>query len=157
MMFSKESQLGYRKSKHCRGLVSLKRLDATCWAWFSKMIRLRDADENGFCKCFTCYARGHWKCFQAGHFVKRNRLAVKFHKKNVHAQCVSCNRWQKGNEGIYAVNLDKRYGAGTAEMLVDLGRTRGAKLGRDWYEYHIGIFKTEANLLLREKGLVATW
>jgi len=37
---------------------------------FSKYIRLRDSDKNGYCKCVTCPKTGFWTKdgMQAGHF-----------------------------------------------------------------------------------------
>lgn len=35
-----------------------------------------------------------------------------------HHNCGYCNRWMHGNLGIYAVNIDKKYGEGTAELLI---------------------------------------
>jgi hypothetical protein len=98
--------------------------EGTLWDWFSRYIRLRDT-HNGRCKCFTCWRSFHPKEMEAGHFVKRDRKSVKYHEKNCHAQCHWCNQPQDGNAGRYAVELDKRYGKGTAEMLIALGTRTG--------------------------------
>ena len=57
----------------------------------------------------------------AGHFRHRS-LNTFFLEINVHCQCIYCNRFLHGNLGVYAVELDKKYGAGTAERLIKESR-----------------------------------
>jgi hypothetical protein len=40
-----------------------------------------------------------------------------FSEQNINAQCVSCNKWRHGNGAVYAVMLDRKWGAGTAEAM----------------------------------------
>lgn len=159
-MFSKEAQLGYRGRKR-RGKreSSLKQLDATCWRWFSRMIRLEASDRNGMLTCCTCNCSMHILVAEAGHYVTRDRKATKFDRRNVHPQCTWCNgdRQKKGNQGLHGIYIDRRYGAGTAELLQNLGAVRGAKIGRLEYERMIEEFKMETNRLIEEKGIVKWW
>ena len=99
--------------------------DATAWGWFSKYIRIRDSDGRGYGACFTCQKINPIKDMDAGHFVSRDHKSVKFDEKNVHLQCRSCNRFGGGMGGMYAINLDKVYGVGTAEALIEKGEERG--------------------------------
>ena len=64
-------------------------------SWFSKFIRLRDADENGIIRCISCGKPVFWKQSDAGHFIKRQHKATRFNEKNANAQCKECN-WLKG-------------------------------------------------------------
>lgn len=92
---------------------------------FSVYIRLRDGEfRNGiwWTQCITC---GEWKplkIMQAGHFQSRRYTSTRFHEKNVHGQCKKCNIFNQGEQFKYAIMVDKFYGTGTAEMLVQLAR-----------------------------------
>jgi len=144
---SQRAKRGRRVRKAGQGPErSLKALDATLWRYFSEFIRLRDSDANGYCRCITCGRPHHHKEMDAGHFVQRNRKAVKFDERNVHAQCTACNRYGHGEQFEYAEAIDKRYGPGTARLLKDLGNVR-VKLDRLWYESQIERYK----LILKDK------
>lgn len=95
--------------------------DSKLWAVFSEFIRLRDMDEEGFIVCCTCpnkiKAFGTNKV-NAGHFISRKHNSTKYDEKNVHAQCVSCNKYGYGKQFEYSKFLDKKYGAGTSDELL---------------------------------------
>tara|TARA_R100001132_G_C3251837_1_gene78764 strand:- start:32 stop:427 length:396 start_codon:yes stop_codon:yes gene_type:complete len=74
---------------------------------FSIYIRLRDSDENGFCKCISCGKKSFWRDVDAGHFVGRRHLITRFDPKNVYAQCRYCNRYLGGHQYPYSVALEK--------------------------------------------------
>jgi len=95
---------------------AVKRLDQ----WFSKFIRLRDSDENGFVRCITCGTRKHWKEVDAGHFQTRAKYSTRWHEKNVHAQCKGCNMKNGGQQYVHGKEIDKRYGEGVADEIVYL-------------------------------------
>jgi hypothetical protein len=92
-----------------------KRLDTV----FSKWIRLSAADESGTVKCVTCGKLMFWRGdgAQAGHFVKRQHRLVRFDERNVHVQCVHCNKYLDGNQDSYAVFIADRYGLATLKEL----------------------------------------
>lgn len=87
---------------------------------FSQYIRLRDSDENGRCKCFTCNYEGFWKGdgIQNGHFRSRRYNSTRYDEMNNHAQCVICNVNRSGEQYLYGKKLDELYGEGTADDLV---------------------------------------
>lgn len=142
-------------------------LEKKAWTVFSRWIRDRDTvedlyiiDSDGYSikcgHCFTCGAvtptetklSGH-----AGHFCKRAIKNIKFHERNVHLQCQRCNLYLDGNEGWYAINLDKRYGPGTAEWLKSLEadyRRDGFKITRDYLE---GIIEKYGRYNESDKGV----
>ena len=74
---------------------------------FSIYIRLRDSDNNGYCKCISCKIKYHYKEVDAGHFIGRRHLITRFEPKNVYAQCRYCNRYLSGNQYLYSVALEK--------------------------------------------------
>ena len=88
------------------------------WKEFSLFIRLRDSDADGFGNCITCKKKAYYKESHAGHFISRRHKATKFDEKNVHLQCVACNTYNAGRQYEYSIELDRRYGKGTAEELL---------------------------------------
>ena len=85
--------------------LTRKKLIAKLDTIFSKYIRLRDADQNGYCRCVTCGERYHWKKIQAGHFISRKHYATRWDENNVHAQCVACNVFRAGEQYKYSLYL----------------------------------------------------
>jgi hypothetical protein len=79
---------------------------------FSIFIRMRDKGV-----CFTCPKKSEWKYTDAGHFINRKHLATRWHEKNVHCQCMGCNRFRNGNKEDYAVHLEELYGHGILQEL----------------------------------------
>lgn len=84
----------------------IKKLDKI----FSQFIRLRDADENGYCTCITCGRVKHWKEVDCGHFIKRQYMSTRFNEMNCHAQCKHCNAFEQGADVKYRAALIKLYG-----------------------------------------------
>ena len=101
--------------------------DKALWKVFSEYIRRRDADEEGFCKCITCGLIRHWKQMDCGHGIGRQHWGTRYSEKNNHAQCKRCNGFEGGKREVYKVEVDKRYGAGTWDLL-ELSSRRGKKL-----------------------------
>tara|TARA_R100000951_G_C2596215_1_gene166728 strand:- start:480 stop:872 length:393 start_codon:yes stop_codon:yes gene_type:complete len=79
----------------------IKKLDTV----FSKYIRLRDADTEGYCRCSTCGEVHHWTKIQAGHFISRKHYATRWNEENVHAQCVACNVFRYGEQYKFSLYL----------------------------------------------------
>tara|TARA_B100000497_G_scaffold73776_1_gene82695 strand:+ start:55 stop:462 length:408 start_codon:yes stop_codon:yes gene_type:complete len=79
----------------------VKKLDTV----FSQYIRLRDADNRGMSKCFTCGKEDHWKKLQAGHFQSRRHYSTRWHEDNVQVQCQKCNLYNQGEQFLFAKNL----------------------------------------------------
>jgi len=88
---------------------------------FSKFIRQRDADSHGRVRCFTCGRIYHWKEIQAGHYISRQHLNLRWAEYNVHPQCVGCNVFKKGNMDVYAIALQAKYGL---DILQELQRQK---------------------------------
>jgi hypothetical protein len=85
--------------RHPKKILStlIKKLDKV----FSEFIRLRDADENGICRCISCGARHHWKEMDNGHYIKRQHMVLRYDTNNCHAQCRTCNWLKQGNDSEY--------------------------------------------------------
>ena len=82
----------------------VKKLDEV----FSKWIRQREE------KCFTC---GSIQDLQAGHYISRNCLLLRWDKCNVHTQCKVCNEYKNGNLEVFKQRLVYKYGLDTVENL----------------------------------------
>jgi len=95
-----------------------KKLKERAWKLFSKYIRLRDADKDGYNTCVTCNKRDHYKNLQAGHFIDSRSNSVLFEEDLVFPQCCGCNLFKSGNKVNYTLfMLRKGY---TAEELTEM-------------------------------------
>ena len=85
---------------------------------FSLFIRLRNADSSGIISCFTCGCKKHYKSgMHCGHFQSRKFLCTRFSETNCQNQCAGCNIFKYGEQYKFAVELDLKYGEGTAARL----------------------------------------
>ena len=86
--------------------------------WFSLFIRLRSANEFGMVQCFTCgIVRGYKDGMQNGHFQSRKHYSTRWDEINCQVQCAGCNVFKYGEQYKFAINLDAKYGEGTARRL----------------------------------------
>lgn len=96
---------------------SLKELYNIFWRHFSIYVRYTSVS------CFTC---GKWlepKNANAGHYIhegNRDIWLLKSDSRNVHAQCVHCNKYLRGNLTAYALRLEAIYGSGVLQELESL-------------------------------------
>ena len=90
----------------------IKKLDTI----FSKYIRQRDAKKE-IATCFTCGKKAHWKKLQNGHFQSRRFYATRWDEINCQVQCAGCNVFKYGEQFTFCLNLDSKFGAGTAQRL----------------------------------------
>ena len=126
--------------------------DEKLWRVYSTYIRLRDADEQGFCRCFTCGFTADWKRFDAGHGIPRQHKATKYDERNVQSQCKRCNGFEGGKREVYKEEVNKRYGPQTWEKLEVMSRTT---CKRDKFEIDVMTihYKKEVEKLRKLKGL----
>ena len=121
--------------------------------WFSLFIRIRSANEYGMVQCFTCgIVRGYKDGMQNGHFQSRKHMATRFHEDNCQVQCIKCNIFDSGQQYLFSIRLDEKYGEGTAEELEYLARTIH-KVSRVEYEEQISYYKERVENLKEEKGI----
>ena len=122
--------------------------------WFSLYIRLRSANEYGMVQCFTCgVVRGYKDGMQNGHFQSRKHMATRFSEDgNCEVQCIKCNIFDSGQQYLFSLRLDEKYGEGRAEELEHLARTT-LKISRAEYEDYISYYKNIVENLKEEKGI----
>lgn len=126
--------------------------DSKLWKIFSEYIRLRDSDENGNCKCFTCGLLRNWKQMDCGHGIGRQHKFTKFMETNNHAQCKKCNGFEGGRQDIYKQEVDKRYGAGTWDKMEMMSKMI-CKRGQFDVDIMTGFYRTEVQKLKHSKGI----
>lgn len=94
------------KEIHKEGLADIRnRLDDI----FSKWLRLSLADKDGKCECYTCKKKFYWTAMQAGHFVRRGNMLLRWDERNVKPQCEGCNCHREEREmlEVFAQHLEK--------------------------------------------------
>lgn len=128
--------------------MNLTKLDTI----FSEFIRLRDSIEDGICRCISCGKTDHYKKMDAGHFINRKHLSLRFSEVNVNAQCRSCNRFDEGNFEGYRRGLIKKYGPEIIEKLYAL-KNLSQKFTKFEIDASVKYYKEKVKLLKKEKGL----
>lgn len=99
-----------------------KKLDAI----FSRYVRKSNADHAGNVSCFTCGVVKNWLEVDNGHFITRSKQATRWLYKpeegliNVAPQCRRCNGFLGGQQFVFAQNIDKKFGEGTAETILQM-------------------------------------
>lgn len=110
----KELDKEKRKVKREKKKESISALTKELDRIFSLFIRLRDSNSEGMGKCITCDKVGHYKEMHCGHFRSRKYLSTRWNPVNCNLQCPTCNLYNNGEEFIHGVNIDKKFGKGTA-------------------------------------------
>jgi hypothetical protein len=140
--------LKFPKIKTCKSKDLLGTLDTV----FSEFIRLRDSDENGYCRCITCGRVFYWKEIENGHFIQRDRKATRFHEENCHSQCTFCNKYRSGRQFEHGQKIDILYGKGTAQKLTELSKAY-CKLDYSWLQWFIAHYRALVRKMKLEKTL----
>ena len=119
---------------------------------FSEFIRLRDSDENGYIRCISCNSIHKWKESDAGHYVNRSIMSLRYDEKNVNAQCRHCNRFQEGNMIGYNHGLIDKHGDSVISYL-NIKRFNFCKMGDVEYNSLIKYYQRKVKELKKEKGI----
>ena len=90
---------------------------------FSEYIRRRYANHAEVVSCFTCGKKGHWKTMDAGHFMSRKFYSTRWNEENVQVQCKGCNIFRSGEQYMFGLQLDRKYGPGKSEELLQKSRS----------------------------------
>ncbi len=62
--------------------------------------------------------------------MSRRYSSTRFEEENVNCQCFACNVMEHGNQYKYGLELDKKYGPGTADKL--------SKLAQEHHKFTVG-------------------
>ena len=120
--------------------------------YFSLYIRLKNATDEGLVQCFTSGRVYHYKSIHAGHFMSRKHLSTRWCETNVQPQSAADNLFGQGEQFKFGINLDAKYGEGTAEEL-QLKARQIQKFSRVDYEEMISYYKETVNKLKKEKSI----
>jgi Bacteriophage Lambda NinG protein len=85
----------------------------------SKYIRLSAADEYGSVKCFTCDEVYFWADMDAGHYITRSCMYLRFDQRNIKPQCHTCNRVKRGMPAVYSLRLEELFPGLVEELIRD--------------------------------------
>ena len=119
-----ESTITKKKKAEARAKKanSISKLTEVLDKTFSLFIRLRDTDRNGIFTCCTCHEKKEWHQLNAGHFISRRFMNTRWDEENVAPQCYGCNVMQYGQQYLFAKWIDKTYGEGKADELLQRSR-----------------------------------
>jgi hypothetical protein len=138
----KEKQWKKKKKQLKDELQTLPELLKLAQITFNKYIRLRDKDKP----CVSCEKPLGAK-YDAGHYFSMGgHKAVTFDEDNVHAQCVTCNRYKHGNLLEYQIGIEKRI---CAQRLLELHEKahETRKYTPDELKYIIHTYKEKIKIL----------
>lgn len=88
---------------------------------FSRIVRLRQANDKGYLLCYTCGTVVHWSLAQCSHFIKRANTLLRFDFRNARAACKHCNEVLEGNIEQYKIRLEEEQ-PGIVETLTEQSR-----------------------------------
>jgi len=120
--------------------------------WFSLLVRLTAATDEGYCVCVTCGSVNFMSSTDAGHWINRDKWGTRFEPHNCHPQCISCNRFKSGRGAEYSEYIINTYGKKEFDRLLKLSREK-TTLTREELEKIIELCKKGVKILRKEKGL----
>lgn len=132
---------------------TLKKAHKDCWGWFSKYVRLINADNNGMVLCVDgCGKTLHWKKMNAGHYIHTgNSFANKidFDTRNVHAQNPWCNTNMGQRHADYTDYMVSAYGQDVIDEIKQ-SKNKNEKYTIDELEVLTRLYKSKVEKLLLE-------
>lgn len=100
-------------------------LRGVVWYFMSRSIRKEEFEEYGG-KCVSCpVILARWEDGQLAHYISVSRsLGMSLIRKNVALSCARCNNptWSPDASIPFGVEIDRRYGNGTALSLYEQSR-----------------------------------
>jgi hypothetical protein len=152
MKLNAKKMLTFKKIKK-KPKSDLQKLETKLWEIFSIYIRLRDSDNQGVGKCFTCGKLIHWTKGDCGHGIGRQHKATKFNECNNNLQCKPCNGFHGGKREKYKENMDKKYGPSTWDKM-ELAAKGTAKWSAFILQNNINYYTEKVKELKEQKGMV---
>lgn len=96
----------------------IDRLDALVSRW----VRYSAMGFDGLVQCYTCHVRLPPSEMDAGHYLSRSILYLRFDVvRNIRPQCRVCNRSKYGKAAVFGQNLEKEL-LGVTELLLEESR-----------------------------------
>lgn len=125
-----------RKKKKTKSIAKLHNEAAEL---LQLLVRLKAADDNGYCSCVTCGITKYYKKdgIQGGHFMPRGRAPTKLLEENIHPQCESCNLYgMKFHDAsqVYTLYMIDMYGREEVDRIIALSATKHKWIRKDLEE-----------------------
>ena len=104
-----------------------------------KLVRLKAADDNGYCQCVTCGAHRKWdKSMDGGHYIPKGSSSYwALQEENVHPQCKGCNGFGMRNGDAaqrYTLYMIDMYGRDFVDNMHDKKRQLRKYYAADYRE-----------------------
>lgn len=130
-----------------------KGLAGILWYVMSRAIRKEEFEKYGG-KCVSCATiLKDWRLGDCAHFRASSRgMCTRFLRLNLALSCKKCNNptWSPDAAGPFAVELDRRYGLGTALSLIEQSRKICPEPPPAWYDAEIkrylGMYDSQKSL-----------
>lgn len=119
---------------------------------FQFYVRLRDCLPGGYCRCITCGKMYPFDKIQAGHFMSRRHMSLRWNELNVNAECCFDNCWNSDHQFAYEQNLIRKIGKENVDWLK-------ASVGdyRKWSDFEmiqmIQDYSAKTKVLSKQKGV----
>jgi hypothetical protein len=142
------------KPKKAKVKTIAQELDAAA-VLCQRMVRLKAADDNGYCKCITCGVSKPWQQMQGGHFIERGKKATKIDETNIHPQCQQDNMWGMKNTTTvlaYRNAMIDMYGSDYVDDLVKRSK-EPFKPSREWIAEQVEYFKEQIDFHEKRLGV----
>ena len=131
-----------------------KKLKEKLWNIFSQYIRIRYSNMSGYVNCVTCGVLKHWKELDAGHYIPKTKgSAIYFTVRNVHPQCIDCNRFKAANLAKYRIYLKRTYGDKIFEELQQIA-ARVHRYSIHEYKFMIDVFTVGRDKEANKRGIL---
>lgn len=109
-----------RAAKHIEEDEGIRELRDKLDTLVSKWVRYSsEKDESGLVKCYTCNDFWLPADLDAGHYITRNCMHLRFDvSRNIRPQCRNCNRSKNGKAAEFGRNLELEM-PGVTEILLE--------------------------------------
>ena len=120
---------------------------------FSKYIRLKYSDKNGYCRCISCGKPHYWKDIQNGHYMSRRYMSTRWAEDNCRPQDIACNIFNQGNIQMYRIALIKEIGEQRVSLIEARARQENCKYSEFELNAMIQHYTKEVERIAKEKGI----
>ena len=133
--------------------LSKKKLTEKLDEVFSRYIRLKYCDGNGYCRCISCGKPHYWKDIQNGHYMSRRYFSTRWAEDNCRPQCVACNIFNQGAIQMYRIALIKEIGEQRVSLIEARARQETFRYSEFELSAMIQHYQKEVERIIKEKGI----
>lgn len=114
------------------------------WWLMSQVVRQEEFKQYGGACVDGCGRKvDNWHDADCGHFRSAKSLSTRFMRSNLALQTKYCNspRGGNGNQYGFGLEIDRRYGPGTADQLTEAARNTSRPFSKEWYREQIWYYQ----------------